>query len=88
MGEREPERRYELLLYPQITDADGHPDRSEAVRSGTVEATGRLGASGYPRYSGDGFLADIDPETRTVEAVTVDDEELDYGWTVAVADGG
>ncbi|NGO72420.1 hypothetical protein [Streptomyces boncukensis] len=81
----EAARRYEILLYPRLTDEEGHPDPGEAVRSGVVEATGRTGASGYPRYEGDGFVADIDPATRTVEAVTVDGEELDYGWVAGLA---
>ncbi|GAA2093921.1 hypothetical protein GCM10009801_61530 [Streptomyces albiaxialis] len=82
MAEMEAPRRYEVRLYPRLADEDGHPDPGEPVRSGTVEATGRTGESGYPRYEGDGFVADIDPSTGTVEAVTVDGEELDYGWTV------
>lgn len=56
-----------------------------AVRSALVEATGETGASSYPRYSGEGIVADIDPETRTVEAVLVDGEELDYGLVAVVA---
>ncbi|SCF93499.1 hypothetical protein GA0115255_111752 [Streptomyces sp. Ncost-T6T-2b] len=43
------------------------------------------GASGYPRYAGEGMEADVDPETRTVEAVLIDGEELDYGMSVRVA---
>ncbi len=56
-----------------------------AVRSAVVEATGESGASGYPRYVGHGIVADIDPRTRTVEAVLVDGAELDYGLTAIVA---
>lgn len=55
-----------------------------AVRSAVVEATGEMGASGYPRYVGHGIVADIDPRTRTVEALLVDGSELDYGLTVRV----
>ncbi len=55
-----------------------------AVRSAVVEATGEMGASGYPRYVGHGIVADIDPRTRTVEALLVDGAELDYGLTVRV----
>lgn len=54
------------------------------MRSAVVEATGETGASGYPRYVGHGIVADIDPSTRTVEAVLVDGSELDYGLTALV----
>ncbi|GGU73209.1 hypothetical protein FHX79_116316 [Streptomyces cavourensis] len=77
---------YELLLIPDHsrtrTGAPGRP-----LRSAVVSATGETGASGYPRYTGEGMEADIDPETRTVEAVLVDGEELDPGMSVHVADG-
>ncbi|MFI1742623.1 hypothetical protein [Streptomyces sioyaensis] len=49
-----------------------------------VEATGETGASGYPRYAGHGIVADIDPSTRTVEALLVDGAELDYGLIATV----
>ncbi|MFF2009410.1 hypothetical protein ACFVWY_10090 [Streptomyces sp. NPDC058195] len=55
-----------------------------AVRSAVVSATGETGASGYPRYAGDGVVADVDPETRTVEALLVDGAELTYGLTARV----
>lgn len=55
------------------------------MRSAVVEATGEMGASGYPRYAGNGIVADVDPRTRTVEAVLVDGAELDYGLTAVVA---
>lgn len=51
-----------------------------------MEATGATGASGYPRYAGDGIEADIDPATRTVEALLIDGAEIDYGLSVRVAD--
>lgn len=54
------------------------------MRSAVVEATGETGASGYPRYAGHGIVADIDPSTRTVEAMLVDGAELDYGLTALV----
>ncbi|MFI5762266.1 MULTISPECIES: hypothetical protein [unclassified Streptomyces] len=67
---------FEILLVPEHV-VDGSAD--DAVRSAVVAATGQNGASGYPRYSGDGMVADIDPATRTVEALLVDGSELDYG---------
>lgn len=54
------------------------------MRSAVVEVTGETGASGYPRYAGHGIVADIDPTTRTVEALLVDGAELDYGLTALV----
>ncbi|MFI9628934.1 hypothetical protein [Streptomyces sp. NPDC052042] len=54
------------------------------LRSAVVAATGETGASGYPRYAGEGVVADIDPATRTVEALLVDGAELDYGLSVRV----
>ncbi|CAD5917893.1 conserved protein of unknown function [Streptomyces sp. KY75] len=79
-------QNYELLLIPDHsrtrTGAPGRP-----IRSAIVAATGETGASGYPRYTGQGMEADIDPETRTVEAVLIDGEELDPGMSVQVADG-
>lgn len=77
---------YELLLIPDHsrtrTGAPGRP-----IRSAVVAATGETGASGYPRYAGEGMEADIDPATRTVEAVLIDGEELDPGMSVQVAEG-
>ncbi|MEV6164828.1 hypothetical protein AB0L71_23455 [Streptomyces sp. NPDC052052] len=78
-------QRYEILLVPGF--AEGTTDAAEprgAIRSAVVEATGETGASGYPRYSGEGVVADIDPVTRTVEALLVDGAELDYGLSVRV----
>ncbi|WP_260610438.1 hypothetical protein [Streptomyces sp. WAC06614] len=61
------------------------PESADAVlRTAVVEATGAVGASGYPRYEGDGVQADIDPRTGAVEAVTVDGDELPYGWIAQV----
>ncbi|MEU6826673.1 hypothetical protein ABZ921_39225 [Streptomyces atriruber] len=78
---------YELLLVPGFTAGDGAGSGGSAgaLRSAVVVATGKTGASGYPRYVGDGMEADIDPETRSVEAVLVDGAELDYGISVRVA---
>ncbi|MFB6872951.1 hypothetical protein [Streptomyces sp. NPDC056323] len=55
-----------------------------AIRSAVVSATGETGASGYPRYSGEGVVADIDPETHAVEALLVDGAELSYGLSARV----
>lgn len=85
-------RRFEILLVAEITDEHHHgpPTAANALRSAVVEVTGETGSSGYPRYAGEGMEADIDPETRTVEALLIDGEELDYGLSVRViaAPGG
>ena len=73
-------RRYTVALKPRVADAQGHPNHGASLRTAVVEATGELGASGYPHYAGDGVQADIDPDTGTVEAITVDGAELPYGW--------
>ncbi|MFF2998721.1 hypothetical protein ACFVTC_29830 [Streptomyces sp. NPDC057950] len=79
-------RRFHVLLVPEhVENRGGASVEESAVRSALVEATGETGASGYPRYAGDGIVADIDPRTRTVEAVLVDGSELDYGLTARVA---
>ncbi|CAM5660949.1 hypothetical protein SAVIM338S_06772 [Streptomyces avidinii] len=67
---------FEILLVPEHV-VEG--SRQDAVRSAVVAPTGANGASGYPRYAGEGMVADIDPATRTVEALLVDGSELDYG---------
>ncbi|ANW17030.1 hypothetical protein I3J09_01650 [Streptomyces clavuligerus] len=83
-------RRFEILLVPE--HVVGHPDHDEAshraaaIRSAFVVATGETGASGYPRYEGEGVIADIDPATRTVEALLVDGAEIDYGLSARVVD--
>ncbi|MEU3187902.1 hypothetical protein ABZ707_27420 [Streptomyces sp. NPDC006923] len=78
-------RRFEILLVAEFTeDHEGPPASENALRSALVEATGDTGSSGYPRYAGNGVEADIDPETRTVEALLIDGEELDYGLSVRV----
>lgn len=78
-------RRFEILLVPEhVEDRGGASVEDSAVRSAVVEATGRTGATGYPRYEGHGLTADIDPETRTVEALLVDGRELDYGLTALI----
>lgn len=78
---------YEILLLPEPDDtATGAPAPAVAIRSAVVAATGETGASGYPRYAGDGMEADIDPASHTVEALLVDGAELDYGLTVRIAE--
>ncbi|MEV0123627.1 hypothetical protein AB0I16_19210 [Streptomyces sp. NPDC050703] len=79
---------FELLIVPEFTDEDGTEtaDTRGTLRSAVVRATGETGASGYPRYTGDGMEADIDPVSRAVEALLVDGAELDYGLMVRVAD--
>lgn len=79
---------YEILVIPQFTDAEG-ADASgtgRTIRSAVVEATGATGESGYPRYAGEGMVADIDPATHTVEALLVDGSELDYGLTARISE--
>jgi hypothetical protein len=71
---------------PEATDDTEVPDSVAAIRSAVVEATGETGASGYPRYAGEGMVADIDPVTRTVEALLIDGAELDYGLSVRVSE--
>ncbi|QEV21715.1 hypothetical protein [Streptomyces alboniger] len=78
---------FEILLVPEFAeDGRGTSDTGGALRSAIVRATGETGSSGYPRYAGDGMEADIDPATRSVEALLVDGAELDYGLSVRVAD--
>ncbi|MFD3519022.1 hypothetical protein [Streptomyces sp. NPDC058653] len=80
-------RRFEILLVPEHTAGDDTPpDAATALRSAVVETTGEIGESGYPRYEGDGMVADIDPETRTVEGLLIDGFEVDYGLTARVLD--
>jgi hypothetical protein len=83
MGPGEP--HYDILLQPQTADLEGHPEHGPVLRVISVAATGAHGETGYPRYAGEGVEADIDPRTRTVEAITVDGEELPYGWVALVA---
>lgn len=66
-------------------DADRSPRAADPL--GGRGRHRRYGASGYPRYAGEGMEADIDPETRTVEAVLIDGDELDPGMSVQVAEG-
>lgn len=78
-------KSFKILLVPEyVEDSGGASVEDSAVRSEVVEATGETGASGYPRYAGHGIVADIDPRTRTVEAVLVDGAELDYGLIAKV----
>ncbi|MDH2387962.1 hypothetical protein QCN29_03995 [Streptomyces sp. HNM0663] len=82
-------QRFEILLVPQhVEGKEGAELVESAIRSAVVEATGQYGASGYPRYVGGGLEADIDPETRTVEALLVDGAELDYGLSARVVEAG
>ncbi|WP_369244254.1 hypothetical protein [Streptomyces sp. R41] len=81
----EPQRFTVLLVPEHVEDADGASAEDSAVRSAVVEATGETGETGYPRYAGEGIVADIDPSTRTVEALLVDGAELDYGLNARVA---
>ncbi|NEC66745.1 hypothetical protein [Streptomyces sp. SID9727] len=57
-----------------------------AIRSAVVTATGETGETGYPRYAGDGMVADIDPRTKAVEGLLVDGSELAYGLSARVAE--
>ncbi|MFB7051810.1 MULTISPECIES: hypothetical protein [Streptomyces] len=77
---------YTVVVRPGLAEP-GDPARRGVLRTALVEATGEFGASGYPRYAGEGVQADIDPETRTVEAVTLDGAELPYGWVAQLAEG-
>ncbi|MFG2484717.1 MULTISPECIES: hypothetical protein [Streptomyces] len=77
---------FEILLVPEhIENLRGESAADRALRVAMVEATGETGASGYPRYRGQGVEADIDPSTRTVEALLVDGAELDYGLVAMIA---
>ncbi|APU44887.1 hypothetical protein ACFCYM_11720 [Streptomyces sp. NPDC056254] len=77
---------FQILVVPEhIVNLRGASPADRALRSAVVEATGEQGASGYPRYRGEGMEADIDPDTRTVEALLVDGAELDYGLIAMIA---
>lgn len=79
-------QRFEILLVPEhVKNRPGNPRPDHPLRSAVVEATGTRGASGYPRYTGEGMEADIDPATRTVEKLLVDGHELDPGLTALIA---
>lgn len=69
------------------TDDTGQ-DGTAVLRSAVVAATGETGASGYPRYAGEGVVAEIDPATHAVEALLVDGAELDIGLSVRVNERG
>ncbi|MFI8825338.1 hypothetical protein [Streptomyces sp. NPDC053431] len=78
-------KRFEILLVAEHVEDRGDASvEDSAVRSAVVEATGRTGESGYPLYEGHGLVAEIDPTTRTVEALLVDGRELDYGLTALI----
>lgn len=81
----EPQRFTVLLVPEYVVNKDAVSAQESAVRSAAVEATGETGETGYPRYAGDGIVADIDPRSRTVEAVLVDGSELDYGLNAIVS---
>ncbi|MEU6979362.1 MULTISPECIES: hypothetical protein [unclassified Streptomyces] len=82
-------KRFEILLVSShVEDRGSASVEDSAVRSAVVEATGRTGETGYPIYEGHGLVADIDPETRTVEALLVDGRELDYGLTALIRGPG
>ncbi|MBW5250765.1 hypothetical protein JGS39_17505 [Streptomyces sp. P01-B04] len=66
--------------------AAGSTRPGAAIRSAVVTATGETGESGYPRYAGEGMVADIDPATHTVQALLIDGSELDYGLSVRVSE--
>ncbi|HEY9327921.1 MAG TPA: hypothetical protein VIS09_06745 [Streptomyces sp.] len=66
--------------------AAGSPRPGAAIRSAVVTVTGETGESGYPRYAGEGMVADIDPATHTVQALLIDGSELDYGLSVRVSE--
>ncbi|MEH6373203.1 hypothetical protein V7793_02385 [Streptomyces sp. KLMMK] len=80
--------RYTIALKPRVTDEEHHPDHGAALRTATVEATGEMGVSGFPRYEGEGIQAEIDPETQALEKVTVDGDALPYGWMAEVTGQG
>ncbi|MDK0523642.1 hypothetical protein OCT49_32115 [Streptomyces sp. ML-6] len=78
---------YEILLVPAVAgQSDDDAEPGGPVRSATVSATGETGASGYPRYAGEGIVADIDPATHAVEALLVDGAELAYGLSARVGE--
>ncbi|MEV4443091.1 hypothetical protein AB0K09_29610 [Streptomyces sp. NPDC049577] len=79
---------YTVVLKPQVADEENRPRHGAPLRSAAVVATGETGVSGFPRYEGEGVQAEIDPETHTVEKVTVDGDELPYGWVAQVTGHG
>lgn len=88
-GRADVPARYTIVLHPgppAEPGSEAERDRETVLRTARVEATGALGVSGYPRYAGEGVQAEIDPETRAVEAVTVDGAELPFGWTAGLAE--
>ncbi|MFD7256457.1 hypothetical protein [Streptomyces sp. NPDC059874] len=77
---------FEILLVPEhIENLRGGSAADRALRVAVVEATGETGASGYPHYRGQGVEADIDPRTRSIEALLVDGAELDLGMSAMIA---
>ncbi|MFB7215252.1 hypothetical protein [Streptomyces sp. NPDC056255] len=83
----EPEAAESEAAESEAVGSEAEAEATEpggAIRSAVVSATGETGASGYPRYSGEGVVADIDPETHAVEALLVDGAELSYGLSARV----
>ncbi|MYS85580.1 MULTISPECIES: hypothetical protein [Streptomycetaceae] len=76
--------RFEIEIFPFNVQDMAADARGPAVRSAVVEATGEIGASGHPRYAGEGVVADIDPGSRTVEAITIDGAEIEDGWSARI----
>ena len=80
-------QRFGILVIPETAESqDPATLAHHAIRSAVVDATGEQGASGFPRYVGDGVEADIDPQTRAVEALLVDGAELSLGLVARVVD--
>ncbi|MCX5205360.1 hypothetical protein OG897_28365 [Streptomyces sp. NBC_00237] len=75
---------FTIYLVPEHIEGPRLSVQETALRSEVVEPTGETGASGYPRYSGGGLVADIDAATPAVEALLVDGSELDYGLRAVV----
>lgn len=74
-------QKLKIFVVPEHVRTTGLSVEGAAVRTAVVEPTGETGASGYPRYAGEGLVADIDTRGPTVEALLVDGAELDYGLT-------
>ncbi|MFF3286888.1 hypothetical protein [Streptomyces sp. NPDC003023] len=82
-------QRFGILVVPETVEGNDPATLARhAIRSAVVDATGEQGTSGYPRYVGDGVEADIDPQTRAVEALLVDGAELSLGLSALVVDAG
>ena len=75
---------FEIEIYPFNTQDMAEDARGPAVRAARVEPTGETGVSGYPRYAGEGVVAEIDAGSGIVEAITIDGAELEDGWTARI----